>query len=320
MTAIDLDTGVVTVPPSESDERASWRLLRSFTRDRTARIGLVIVVAFVAIAALAPVIATQDPNAIDVLHKFAPRSREHLLGTDHLGRDEWARIVWGARISIGTAVAAALLISMVGILLGTIAGYCGGLADAAVSRVVEILLSFPGFLLALAVTGVLGPGLRNLLLVMVFVSWAGYARLVRGLIVAERVKPYLASARAAGVGHLRIVGRHLLPNITAPVIVLTTLDMGAILLGLAGLSFLGLGVQAPTSEWGAMLSEAKGYLGPAPQTMVYPGGAIFLMVLGFNLLGDGLRDVLDPRTRLLPRAGTGRRYGRLRRNRRGGQP
>lgn len=300
MTAIDLDTGVVSVPASESAARASWRLMRALARDRTARLGLVVVAAFVVVAMLAPVLATRDPDAIDVLDKFASPSRQHLLGTDHLGRDEWSRIVWGARVSIGTAVAAALFISLVGIVLGTVAGYCGGAADAVISRVVEVLLSFPGFLLALAVTGVMGPGLRNLLLVMVFVSWAGYARLVRGLVVAERAKPYLASARAAGVGHMRIVGRHILPNISAPVIVLTTLDMGAILLGLAGLSFLGLGVQPPTAEWGAMLSEAKTYLGPAPQTMFYPGAAIFLMVLGFNLVGDGLRDVLDPRTRLLP--------------------
>ncbi len=153
--------------------------------------------------------------------------------------------------------------------------------------------------MALAVTGILGPGLRNLLMVMVFVSWAGYARLVRGLIVAERSKPYVEAARATGVSDLRIVRRHLLPNIVSPVIVLTTLDMGAVLLGLAGMSFLGLGVQAPTAEWGAMLSEAKTYIADAPQMMLYPpGGSIFLMVLAFNLLGDGLRDVLDPRTTL----------------------
>ena len=315
---INLDTGVLSVPPSDSHERASWRLLRALARDRTARIGLVIVAAFVLVAVLAPVLATRDPDAIDVVNKFAPPSRKFLFGTDHLGRDEWARIVWGARVSIGTAVVAALAIAFVGIALGTVAGYFGGLADALVSRVVEVLLSFPGFLLALAVTGIMGPGLRNLLIVMVFVSWAGYARLVRGLIVAERAKPYLESARATGVGNLRIVCRHLLPNISAPVIVLTTLDMGGILLGLAGLSFLGLGVQAPTAEWGAMLSEAKTYLGSAPQTMLYPGAAIFLMVLGFNLLGDGLRDVLDPRTRLLsPRSnrqgGAGRGEGRRRR-------
>ncbi len=297
---IDLDTGVVSVPPSHSEARARWRLLRALGRDRTARIGLVIVAVFVLVAVFAPVLATRDPDAIDVVNKFAPRSRKYLFGTDHLGRDEWARIVWGARLSIGTAVIAALAIAFVGISLGTLAGYYGGLADAVISRVVEVLLSFPGFLLALAVTGILGPGLRNLLAVMVFVSWAGYARLVRGLVVAERAKPYLESARATGVGNLRIVCLHLLPNISAPVIVLTTLDMGGILLGLAGLSFLGLGVQPPTAEWGAMLSEAKTYLGSAPQTMVYPGGAIFLMVLGFNLLGDGLRDVLDPRTRLFP--------------------
>ena len=297
--AIDFDAGILSVPSSHSDERASWRLLRVLARDRTARIGLVIVAVFVLIAVLAPVLATRDPNAIDVVNKFAPPSRKHPFGTDHLGRDEWARIVWGARLSIGTAVIAALGVAFVGVVLGTVAGYWGGLADGVISRVVEVLLSFPGFLLALAVTGIMGPGLRNLLFVMVFVSWAGYARLVRGLIVAERAKPYLESARATGVGNLRIVCRHLLPNISAPIIVLTTLDMGGILLGLAGLSFLGLGVQPPTAEWGAMLSEAKTYLGSAPQTMLYPGGAIFLMVLGFNLLGDGLRDVLDPRTRLV---------------------
>ncbi len=305
---IDLGTDVLPVPPSDAPDRAGWRLLRALARDRTARIGLVIVAGFVIIALLAPVIATRDPNAIDVVHKFAPPSRKFPFGTDHLGRDEWARIVWGARISIGTAVFAALGVAVVGIVLGTAAGYCGGLVDALVSRVVEVLLSFPGFLLALAVTGILGPGLRNLLVVMVFVSWAGYARLVRGLIVAERAKPYLEAGRAVGLGGLRIVVRHLLPNISAPVIVLTTLDMGGILLGLAGLSFLGLGVQPPTAEWGAMLSEAKTYLGSAPQTMLYPGGAIFLMVLGFNLLGDGLRDVLDPRTRLV--SPTARHLGR----------
>jgi peptide/nickel transport system permease protein len=295
---IDLGSGVLPVAAAEVQTATRARLLRALARDRTARIGLVIVVVFVLGALLAPVLATRDPNAQDVLNKFASPSRKFLFGTDHLGRDQWARIVWGARVSIGTAVIAALAIAFVGIALGTLAGYCGGLADALVSRVVEVLLSFPGFLLSLAVTGILGPGLRNLLIVMVFVSWAGYARLVRGLVVAERAKPYLESARSTGVGNLRIVCRHLLPNIGAPVIVLTTLDMGGILLGLAGLSFLGLGVQPPTAEWGAMLSEAKTYLGAAPQTMLYPGAAIFLMVLGFNLLGDGLRDVLDPRTRL----------------------
>jgi peptide/nickel transport system permease protein len=279
-------------------------------QDRTARIGLVLVLLFAVAAVLAPVLATRDPDVIDVLHKFAPPSRRHLLGTDHLGRDEWARILHGARLSLGTAVVASLAISAVGITLGVLAGYLGGFVDGAISRVVEVLLSFPGFLLALAVTGVLGPGLRNLLMVMVFVSWAGYARLVRGLIVAERSKPYVEAARATGVSDLRIVCRHLLPNIVSPVIVLTTLDMGAVLLGLAGLSFLGLGVQPPTAEWGAMLSEAKTYLGGAPQMMLYPGGSIFLMVLGFNLLGDGLRDVLDPRTALGSAKGGARRRRR----------
>lgn len=299
--AINLEsTRLEAAPPGR-------RLLRGLAHDRTARIGLVLVVLFAVTALLAPVLATRDPDVIDLVHKFGSPSRRHPLGTDHLGRDEWARIVHGARLSLGTAVVASLAIAAVGVTVGVLAGYLGGWVDGVISRVVEVLLSFPGFLLALAVTGILGPGLRNLLMVMVFVSWAGYARLVRGLIVAERSKPYVEAARATGVSDLRIVGRHLLPNIVSPVIVLTTLDMGAVLLGLAGLSFLGLGVQAPTAEWGAMLSEAKTYIGDAPQMMLYPGGSIFLMVLAFNLLGDGLRDTLDPRTALRSATGRSRR-------------
>jgi peptide/nickel transport system permease protein len=295
---IDLDGALVGLHPGSPDVRSRRRLLRALARDRTGRIGIVVLVLFGLAAVFAPLLARQDPNSIDVLRKFASPSRRHLLGTDFLGRDEWARLLYGARLSLGTAVSASLAIATVGITVGVLAGYFGGAVDALISRVVEILLSFPGFLLALAVTGVLGPGLRNLLMVMVFVSWAGYARLVRALILAERGKQYVLAARSTGASELRVICRHLLPNITSPLIVLTTLDMGAILLVLAGLSFLGLGVQPPAAEWGAMLSEAKTYLGEAPQLMFYPGASIFLMVLGFNLVGDGLRDVIDPRTAL----------------------
>lgn len=260
-------------------------------------IGVGIVSSFVLAAAFAPLLAPHDPNAVDVLRKFAPPSAEFPLGTDHLGRDNLSRLLYGARLSIGTAVTATLGVSFLGLWLGMLAGYLGGLVDTVISRVVDVLLAFPSFLLALAITGILGPGLGNLMLAVVAVSWAGYARIVRGSILAEREKPYVEAARATGVSGWRILWRHLLRNIVGPVVVLTTLDMGAILLGISALSFLGLGVKPPTPEWGAMLSEGRNYLGQAPNMMLFPGAAIFLMALGFNLFGDGLRDVLDPRTR-----------------------
>jgi ABC-type dipeptide/oligopeptide/nickel transport system permease subunit len=296
-------TGQVTesaggVPDSVPEVVPGQRwVLRSLLRDRTAMIGVVIMSSFVLAAAFAPFLAPHDPNAVDVLRKFAPPSAEFPLGTDHLGRDVLSRLLYGARLSIGTAVAATLGVSGLGLLLGMLAGYLGGLVDTVISRVVDVLLAFPSFLLALAVTGILGPGLGNLMLAVVAVSWAGYARIVRGSVLAEREKAYVEAARATGVSSWRILWRHLLRNIVGPVVVLTTLDMGAILLGISALSFLGLGVKPPTPEWGAMLSEGRNYLGQAPNMMLFPGAAIFLMALGFNLFGDGLRDVLDPRMR-----------------------
>jgi peptide/nickel transport system permease protein len=173
----------------------------------------------------------------------------------------------------------------------------GGVTDIMISRVVDILLAFPSFLLALAVTAILGPGMGHLLLAVVLVWWAGYARVVRAAVLTEREKPYVEAARAAGVPERRVLGRHVVPNVIGPVIVLSTLELGHVLLALTALSFLGLGVQPPTAEWGSMLTNARAYLGSAPYLMVAPGACIFLMVIGSNLLGDGLRDALDPRGR-----------------------
>jgi peptide/nickel transport system permease protein len=181
--------------------------------------------------------------------------------------------------------------------MGMIAGYLGGIVDTLISRVIDVLLAFPLFLLALGITGLLGPGLRNLTLALVSVTWAGYARIVRSSVLSEREKPYVEAARAAGASSGAIIRRHLLPNIVAPVVVITTIDMGVVLLAISSLSFLGLGVKPPTAEWGSMLAEGRAYIDRGPQMMIFPGAAIFLMVLGFNLLGDGLRDALDPRTR-----------------------
>jgi peptide/nickel transport system permease protein len=238
--------------------------------------------------------APSDPR------KFAAPSQEFLLGTDNLGRDILSRLVYGARLSIGSAVAAELGISACGVGLGMVSGYFGGLIDAAISRLTDALLAFPTFLLALAITGMLGPSLEHLLLAIVLSWWAGYARIVRAAVLAEREKDYVEAARALGASDRRILFRHMLPGVLAPVTVLTTLELGALLLGVSGLSFLGLGVEPPAAEWGAMLAEGRSYLSQGWQMMLFPGLAIFLVVLGFNLLGDGLRDALDPRVGQTP--------------------
>ncbi len=281
------------LPPEVGRRGDIWRSLR---RDPTAMLGLGLVATLTLSAVLAGVLAPHDPDAVDVVRRFAPPSREFLLGTDHLGRDVLSRILFGGRLSIGTAAVAGLAIAVVGLVMGMVAGWFGGAVDLLVSRVIDVLLAFPVFLLALGMTGLLGPGLRNLIIAFIAVAWAGYARLVRGAVLAERGKPYVEAARAAGASELRVLRRHVLPNIVAPVMVLTTLDMGVVLLAVSGLSFLGLGVAPPTAEWGAMLAEGRPYLDRGPQMMLFPGAAIFLMVLGFNLVGDGLRDALDPRT------------------------
>jgi peptide/nickel transport system permease protein len=281
------------LPAELGQARHIWRVLR---RDRTAMLGLLLVVSLVAAAVLAPLLAPHDPNEVDVARKYLAPSREFLLGTDNLGRDILSRLLVGARLSIGTSVVAGLSIGVLGLVMGMLAGWFGGAVDLVISRVVDILLAFPLFLLALGITGLVGPGLRNLTLALVSIAWAGYARIVRSAVLAERGKPYVEAARAAGASEGRVLRKHVLPNVVAPVLVLTTLDMGVVLLAVSGLSFLGLGVEPPTAEWGAMLAEGRNYLDQGPQMTVFPGAAIFLMVLGFNLLGDGLRDALDPRT------------------------
>lgn len=289
------EAAVVAVPAGQPPHRT--RLLSGLLHDRTAMIGLVLVSVLTLAAVFAPLLSPHDPDAVDVAKKFLPPSGEFPLGTDHLGRDVLSRLLFGARLSIGSTVVASLAISLIGVIVGLVTGWFGGITDNLISRVIEVLLAFPTFLLALSVTAMLGPGLGNVLVAIILAWWASYARIVRSAVLSERDKPYIEAARAVGSPSGRILRRHLLPNIVAPIVVLTTLDLGAVLLSLSGFSFLGLGVKPPTAEWGAMLSEGRTYLSRAPNMMFFPGAAIFLMVLGFNLLGDGLRDVLDPRTR-----------------------
>ena len=246
---------------------------------------------------LAPWLPLPDPTAISLADRLMGWSAEHPLGTDHLGRDTLSRIVFGARTTLIASVLTLALTMSIALVVGMFSGYYGGWADTMLSGLIDLILAFPALILAIAIAGTLGPGLFNVLLAGGLVWWAGNARIIRGTTLAARQAEYVAAARAMGASDLRIIARHIAPNILGPFIVIASLDMGWIILGIAGLNFLGLGSQPPTPEWGAMLNEARPHLQSAPRLMLLPGLAIFLAALGFNLLGDGLRDVLDPRTR-----------------------
>lgn len=271
-------------------------LLRKLVRDRTALAGLVIMIVVTAIAIGAPVIAPYDPTAIDPTANLSGSSRDHWLGTDNLGRDILSRLFHGARWTVGAAGIAAAAIVILGVTIGLTAGYVGGLLDDVLMRLVDVLLAFPSLILALAIVGMLGPSLQNVIIGMIAVWWVDYARVVRGITLSVKQNEYIHSATCVGCSPLHIMLRHVLPNVIPSVIVLATLELGSLMLAISGLSFLGLGAQPPTPEWGTMLSDGRLFLLNAPQLMIYPGLAISIVVLGCNLLGDGLRDVLDPRS------------------------
>ncbi len=282
---------------AQRDRSFARRAASLLRRDRTALAGAILVGLAVLGALGADVLAPVAPDAVDVANRFAAPTAAHPFGTDNLGRDTLSRIVFGGRLSLLVAVAVTAAVTMIGVAVGVLTGYVGGALDAALMRLVDVLLALPRLVLALAVTGVLGPGLLNLTLAIVAVGWADYSRVVRSLVLGLRERPFVESARAVGASRGRIMLRHIAPNLIGQIAVLSTLDLGAILLTLSGLSFLGLGVRPPTPEWGSMLAEGKNFLDRAPQLMAFPGAAISLAVLGFNLLGDGLRDILDPRIR-----------------------
>ncbi|MDR7421985.1 MAG: ABC transporter permease [Armatimonadota bacterium] len=273
--------------------RAAWRRLR---RHRVAMTGLGIIAAFVALAALAPLVSPHDPLAIDYAYPAAPPGTGgHLLGTDAVGRDILARLIFGTRVSLQVGVVAVGIAVGLGTAAGLAAGYYGGALDAALMRTVDVFLAFPVIVLAIAIIAVLGPSLVNVMIALGLVAWTTYARVVRGQVLVLRELEFVQAARAMGASDGRIVLRHVLPNALAPVIVLATLGMATAIIAEAALSFLGLGVQPPTPSWGTMLNEGRGFLRTAPHISTLPGLAIMVTVLGFNFLGDGLRDALDPR-------------------------
>lgn len=272
-----------------------WAVLGRLGRDRAVLAGG-LVVGMVLLAALAaPLVAPHDPAAVDPRVILVPPSSVHWLGTDNLGRDLFSRLVYGGRWTLGTAVGAASAIVLIGVTIGLIAGFVGGIVDEVLMRLVDVLLAFPSLVLALAIVGMLGPSLVNVMIGMIAVWWADYARVIRGMTVVVREREFIAAARCAGAPASWIVLRHVLPNVIPSVIVLATLELGGLMLAISGLSFLGLGAQPPTPEWGTMRNNGRPFFQRAPQLMLYPGLAITLVVVGFNLIGDGLRDALDPR-------------------------
>lgn len=269
-----------------------WRRLK---RNKAAIIGGLIVLIYILTALLAPLLAPYPPLEGSLAKRLQGPSMEHWMGADALGRDILSRVIYGARISLQIQLAAVLIALVLGTMLGLFGGYYGGFTDGLIMRLMDILLAFPGIFLAIAIIAVLGPGLTNLILAAGIYSVPQFARIVRSSILSLKEKEFVEAARASGESDTAIIFRYLLPNSMAPLIIQTSLRMATVLLTASGLSFLGLGVQPPHAEWGAMLSTARPYLITAPHVATFPGLAIMFVVMGFNLFGDGLRDALDPR-------------------------
>ena len=259
------------------------------------RVGLVIVLVAVLAALVGPALSPYNPAAQELARRLEPPTLSHPFGLDELGRDILARLLAGARISLLVGLAVVSVSSVVGMLVGSIAGYFGGWVDDVISRVVDVLMAFPGILLAIALVAVLGPSLTNVVLALSVIGWVGYARLVRGQALRARELDFVHAARALGAGSPRVVLRHVLPTAFPAVVVQATLGMAGAIIAEASLSFLGLGVQPPTPSWGTMLDAVRAHLFDAPHLTIFPGLAIALLVLGFNFLGDGLRDRVDPK-------------------------
>lgn len=294
-----LAAGTSTQPASRLRSRTllrdAWRRLN---RSLTARLGLGLILAFVVLAIFAGALSRYGSNDQDLVQRLKAPSSDHLLGTDQLGRDVLARVMYGGRYSLTVGVVTVAAAVAVGSLLGLTAGFAGGRTDAVIMRCMDVLLAFPGILLAIAIVSTRGPGLGNTMLAVAVVNIPIYARLVRSTALSVREREYVTAARTVGVSNAGLMFRHVLPNCYSPLVVQATLGVGSAILDAAGLGFLGLGAQPPTPEWGAMLAGGYQFLINAPWAIAAPGAAIALTVLGFNLFGDGLRDALDPQLRV----------------------
>lgn len=280
--------------PSLKDEKPMKDFLRQFLRHRSAVIGSVVVMIFLLLALLAPLLTPFDyaERTNDVLQ---PPSAEHWFGTDDLGRDIFTRVIYGTRVSLWVGFFSVVGSVIIGSILGLIAGFYGGWRDTVISRFFDILLAFPGILLAIAIVAMLGPGLENALIAIAIINIPTFGRLMRSRVLSVKEEDYVLAARSIGMSNGRLLWKHILPNCWTPIMVQGTLGFATAVIEAAALGFLGMGAEPPTPEWGTMLSDSREFIQLAPWTMIFPGLAIMFTVLGFNLLGDGLRDLFDPR-------------------------
>ena len=270
-------------------------ITKQLINNKTALICLIIITTIVILGILAPYIAPYDPNKVRIVRKYASMSSQHWLGCDHLGRDILSRLLYGIRSTLFLSLLTMSITIVVGSLIGLISGYQRGKLDECIMRLCDIMLSFPSQVMILAIVGVLGVGIENVIIANIVVKWAWYSRMIRSSVIKYSRKNYILFSRAIGAPHSFIICRHLLPNVMSELVVLATLDTGWVILNISALSFIGLGVQAPTAEWGLMLNEAKNVMTQHPMQMVFPGIAILIVVAAFNMLGDCLRDILDPK-------------------------
>lgn len=284
-------------PSARPSRRLISRLAAPFSGRWPVRIALAVVALLVVAAVAGPWISPHDPDAIDLTARLQGADAVHWLGTDHLGRDILSRLIAGVRVSLGVVAVTLALILVLGIVVGGASGFIGGRTDQLIMRVTDVFLTFPTLVLALFMIGMLGTGLVNVVIAIALSHWAWYARIVRGIVLSLRHRDYLLAARLAGASRLRIFAAHLLPATLSQLLVLATLDIGHMMLHVSGLSFLGLGVAPPTAEWGVMIGDARQFVWTAPMLIFWPGLALFVSVMAFNILGDALRDRLDPHLR-----------------------
>ncbi|OHV81682.1 ABC transporter permease [Rhizobium sp. LCM 4573] len=281
-----------TVPVAAREPSRAWRKMKA---NGSALVGLIIILFFTALAVLAPVLPISDPLATSWSAIRKAPSAAHWLGTDDIGRDILSRMIWGAQASLLAGVVSVAIAVVIGVPFGLVSGYFGGWVDMVISRITEALLAMPFLITAIALAAFLGPSLMNAMIAIGLSAMPIFVRLTRGQVLAVKTEDYVEGARAIGLGHVDIMTRYILPNVFAPIIVQATLTVATAIIAEASLSFLGLGQQPPAPSWGSMLNVAKNFLTQAPWMAMWPGAAIFLVVIGFNLLGDGLRDALDPR-------------------------
>ena len=259
--------------------------------------GLIIIGTLIGLAIVAPLVAPYDPTKTDVVNRLAPPSAAHWFGTDALGRDILSRVIYGSRVSLRIALLAAVIATAIGVPLGIVSGYFRGRTDDLLMRLTDMFMAFPSLILAMAIAAALRPTLENVIIAISLAAWPAYARLARSVTLALREETFVEAARASGATSGRILRRHVLPGVLSPVVIQISLSMGGIILTAAGLGFIGLGAQPPTPEWGVMIAEGRNFITQQWWVSTFPGIAIALVVLGFNLLGDGIRDILDPRLR-----------------------